>query len=489
MRRQQVGQQPPPQKRFSLNAKHLFLTFPQCECPPILAARCVRELFGDRLQAYVISREKHKDGAFHLHMYIRLKKAWCVTNPHKFDDCVHPPQHGDYRACKSWAKTIQYIVKEDEDYLSDGIDVDAVLRSLKSKKGAKFETVASMIMAGKSLKEINEEDPGFMLQHLKKVQAYEGFKVSIETETKKEWPGCVEVPWDEDINHNMLAHWLNENLGKPREHKQKQLWICGETNIGKSTLSFQLEEYFKTFYVPYEDEWMCGYTDEYELAIFDEFNAQLTTTWMNKFLEGGPAQLKRKFTQVYTKRRNIPCIVLSNLMPDECYHNLVKNKYSVFEAFRHRFIVINFKDQPIRLKYNPPPPPPPEPVTVVENPPQVVELPESLSELISAHSLLDIYGSESSSEKEKENTNPTPPLIRRNAEPIIPDILARFRCPEELVEQPIPEDPRDSEAEEGSSLSDIDSSSSDSEDSSPSDSFARFKRKRAHDVDFHSDDY
>ena len=57
----------------------------------------------------------------------------------------------------------------------------------------------------------------------------------LEKVTKEPWPG-IKVSLDMDYSHLQIAEWLNDNLFKEREHKQKQLWIWGPTGNGKTYL-------------------------------------------------------------------------------------------------------------------------------------------------------------------------------------------------------------------------------------------------------------
>ena len=50
-----------------------------------------------------------------------------------------------------------------------------MFKSIKSKKAPKNEEVAQMIMEGKSLREINEKNPGYVMLNKRKLEEYESW--------------------------------------------------------------------------------------------------------------------------------------------------------------------------------------------------------------------------------------------------------------------------------------------------------------------------
>ena len=78
---------------FQFNSKSVFLTFSQCDYPLKDFRDNIEKYFGTNLEKGVVSREKHKDGNWHLHAAI------CLARPHRsreaglFDTLVDPPHH------------------------------------------------------------------------------------------------------------------------------------------------------------------------------------------------------------------------------------------------------------------------------------------------------------------------------------------------------------------------------------------------------------
>lgn len=95
-------------KSFRLQAKHLFLTYPQCSLEPTKALEILNERV-DRISQYVIAREQHKDGTPHLHVYLCLDRKIHIRDPKFFDLEGH---HGNYQSCRSAGAVLKYVTKD-----------------------------------------------------------------------------------------------------------------------------------------------------------------------------------------------------------------------------------------------------------------------------------------------------------------------------------------------------------------------------------------
>lgn len=80
-------EEPPKKKlKFRLNAKQIFLTYSQCD----LEKEDLLEFLKTKLhlERYIIARERHEDGNFHLHAYCKLSKRCDIKNPRHLDCLV-----------------------------------------------------------------------------------------------------------------------------------------------------------------------------------------------------------------------------------------------------------------------------------------------------------------------------------------------------------------------------------------------------------------
>ena len=217
----------------------------------------------------VIGREEHKEESkdgdiHHLHIYLQFEKQFNSTKPTVFDlkegDKVY---HPNIQSTKNKLDWIRYVVKEDDSYVADGIDVNAYIKSASQKKSYFFlsEVVEKEVITREMIQENPKE-----LRHLKNLVAGLNILKSLPTEAdllKMKPLEKVEI-------------WGVEYKVMPRVHKQKQLWICGPKNTGKTSFLIKLkEDGYKGFEMPLNNDW-SGYDDTYDYLYVDEFKGGIT---------------------------------------------------------------------------------------------------------------------------------------------------------------------------------------------------------------------
>lgn len=119
-----TGEAKQPERRFRLNAKHLFLTYPQTGDLDIeeLKGFLCTEL---DIAAGAICKEEHEDEGVHYHAYLRLNRKCDIRSPRKLDFRGH---HGKYEATRNPKKAYEYVNKSPIDYLQWGdIELKAAL--------------------------------------------------------------------------------------------------------------------------------------------------------------------------------------------------------------------------------------------------------------------------------------------------------------------------------------------------------------------------
>ncbi len=329
-------------ERYKLSAKNLFLTFAQCTRDKEIVAKRITEFFEENLNWCVVSTEQHKDGTPHLHCIISLKERVQVHRADYFDFLTG--KHGNYQGCRNVGKVLAYVIKCD-DYISVNINVEEYVRLRNAKKSTKSAIIARYIISGeKTLKDIMLEYPGFVMMHQRKIRDFQALVSVINKPKKKDWIGasvlCTDNNRDSDI-----ARWLNKNIKQKRKFKQQQLYIWGETNIGKTSLIEQLSKYLNIYYLPAEDFYDTYLDDSYDLVVMDEFKGQKRVSFLNQFLQGSTMPLPKKGSQ-YVKCQNLPCIFLSNYSMRNAYKNI---DYTSTCAFESRFEEI-FVDEFIQIK-------------------------------------------------------------------------------------------------------------------------------------------
>lgn len=126
-----------------------------------------------------------------------------------------------------------------------------------------------------------------------------------------------------------ILSWLRNNL-YGRQFKQRQLYVYGPGNFGKTSLVRTLSTCLATYHAPMEENFFDLYDEEtHQLVCFDEFKGQHPLTFMNAFLQGDTMSLRKKGTQ-YLKTKNLPTIILSNYSPRDAYSKVTEEKLDTF---------------------------------------------------------------------------------------------------------------------------------------------------------------
>lgn len=296
---------------FSLRAKQFFLTFPQCETNKQLVAERLQAKFGDNLAAYAIAAEHHAPteqdpvGGPHLHILLHLKNRTQFSNANCFDFLTG--SHGNYQVQKGpLQKVAEYLTKEDTEPLCFNIDLEAA----KAKKASKFDTVAKMVLDGKTMEEIEEEHPGFVLNHKRKLDDYFEFQ-----EAKRRKKVVTPGP------HELIVNGTTIEIGTPRPYRQLQYYICGPPGTGKTSLITRLiEAGFRGYPIPYNGHWEEWSDEDYDFAYADEYNSQVKITEMNQFLTGELMPLNCRYRNK-KKNKNVPTFIISNRALHDQYPN------------------------------------------------------------------------------------------------------------------------------------------------------------------------
>nr|QXP07710.1 MAG: replication associated protein [Arizlama virus] len=324
---------------FRLQARNLFLTYPQCDAPSDFVEGALRAKL-KHFEWAIIAREAHADGHAHLHAFVHLSKPCNFTSPTCLD-LVCPGgtvSHGNYQGARDPAASLDYVCK-DGDLRLCGTTLEAA-RSCFSVAGKKRNATALIMEeldAGKDITEIGTDHPEhmtFIMLHMDRLTNYHTQKTLAKARPALTFDKAQTgfPPHREDSE---ICQWLNRNLLKERPFSEKQLWIHGPTCHGKTTLKNKLSECLRIYSVPNED-FYDDYKDTlYDLIVFDEYGHAncKTIQWLNAFVDGSTTPLRQKGKQT-VKRKNLPIIVLSNMSIREVYH---KCSEPIFATVARRF--------------------------------------------------------------------------------------------------------------------------------------------------------
>lgn len=308
--------------------KNIFLTYPQCPVPPRCLLDFLQDLLKDNLDCACISQELHQDGNTHLHAFVQLKER-IVLNKDQFsyffdlnydDPCYHP----NTQAARNVRNVVNYVVKgRFNGAMQDFVEYNMSAQSVIAKKNPKSDTVAKLLLEGKSIKDCFEAEPGYVGFNLQKIQY-------LETWLKSQKPTIPLDPWQpldlgrfplNSVNYQ-ISKWLNDNLFKERPPRTKHLYIVGPTQKGKSYLVRCLKNFCRTYKVPNKGPYYVAWEDKkFDLININELQGGWTVSDMLQFLDGEDLHLKVHGGFAY-KSDNLPIIITSQKAFRQCYPNM-----------------------------------------------------------------------------------------------------------------------------------------------------------------------
>lgn len=324
-------------KKFRLAGNKFSLTYPRCGIARDSALSMLKGL-SKCPSVIIVAREEHKEESkegeslYHLHIYLQFEKQFTSSKPTVFDikegERVY---HPNIQPTKNKLDWIRYITKDDDNYASYGIDVGAYIESATKKKSYFF--LSEVVQREEITKEMIQENPK-ALKGLKSLQNdLQAFKM---------------LPTESQIAREPLTKvdiWGSEYVVMPRVFKQKQLWICGSPNTGKSTMVHNLiSAGYKGYEMPVNNDW-SGYNDTYDFLYIDEFKGGIQITELNKLLEGSPMRLNTKGGVAF-KNKNVPVFILSNYRPENVFVNA--DDVAMESLLCRLQVITNFSDSIVR---------------------------------------------------------------------------------------------------------------------------------------------
>ncbi|CAB9517190.1 Replication-associated protein [Seminavis robusta] len=299
--------------------KKLFLlTYPQCEVEPQSILRFLEKTVP--LKEYVIAREKHKDGNYHIHAYIRvdgegiyLKDAPTLF---RYKSEGNPDQHGNVAPITTTTRSIndviKYCIKDDEEqknYISN-IDVDKYV--VTKRKSPDYDMVKNY-----STKEAFKEG----LVSIDKLKAYDHARSVAVDSTPRDPSKCI------------------------------GLWLCGPPGTGKS-LYARIRTEGERLYNKSHNKWWCGYSGE-KYVLIDDLGHQFKAwgqlkQWVDVY------EISDEIKHGRTSLCYEEVIVTSNHTPRELLDLLDKTSpphviEMLIEAIGSRFKIVEFNSDTFTL--------------------------------------------------------------------------------------------------------------------------------------------
>ena len=229
----------------------------------------------------------------------------------------------------SWKQAVDYCV---------GKKVGDVhgFNYVEEKKMGVTEEIATLIEQGGSLRDV---PLGYQMMHYRQLAEWECVCRRRHLRDDKEPWLPLELTGDDPADR--IREWLNSNLFTDRVFKQKQLYVVGPSGTGKTSLVRALDRFCSIYWMPndeeFYDEWEEG---AYDLVVIDEFRGTNKISWLNRFLEGTPLNMRIKGSHS-RKVVNVPVIMCSNFTLEAIYANAQERLVGSISALLNRLEIIH----------------------------------------------------------------------------------------------------------------------------------------------------
>lgn len=215
---------------FRLQAKHIALTYPQCNLDRQVVYDFLLSL-SYPVAKVLVCQEQHQDGNNHIHAYVEFVRRPHIRDERYFD--LHE-QHPNISSCRSPKKWIDYCAKDDTDPLSN-FNISGV-----PKVEQAYDAIETAISAGKS----NDECYQIALATDKSLLRCAGsVGYHINRVHKKQ---NVYLPKYDFLSFSLsladsigIELWINKvnTMEAGDRTSARSLWFVGDSRLGKSALA------------------------------------------------------------------------------------------------------------------------------------------------------------------------------------------------------------------------------------------------------------
>nr|AOT83414.1 replication-associated protein [Sida angular mosaic virus] len=336
-------------KRFKINAKNYFLTYPLCSLSKEYALSQLQALnTPTEIKFIKIARELHQNGQPHLHVLVQFKGKYQCTN-NRFFDLVSPSRsahfHPNIQAAKSSSDVKSYVDKDGDTVEWGEFQIDG--RSARGGCQTVNDTYAKALNAGsaeEALQIIKEEQPQhFFLQHHNLVaNASRIFRKAPEP-----WVPPFQLSSFTNVPDEM-QEWADEYFGSSaaaRPCRPMSIIIEGDSRTGKTMWARALG--LHNYLSGHLDFNSRVYSNEVEYNVIDDVSPQYLKLKHWKELIGAQKdwQSNCKYGKPVQIKGGIPSIVLCNPGEGASYKDFLdKEENSSLRAWtlhNAKFIFLN----------------------------------------------------------------------------------------------------------------------------------------------------
>nr|UUV61435.1 C1 [Tomato mottle leaf curl virus] len=317
----------PPTKRFQINSKNYFLTYPKCSLSKEEALSQLLALQTPTNKLFVrVSKELHEDGEPHLHVLIQFEGKYNCKN-NRFFDLVSPTRsahfHPNIQGAKSSSDVKSYVEK-DGDFIDHGVfQIDG--RSARGGQQSANDTYAKVLNAGSVMEALNilrEEQPkDFVLQHHNIRSNLERIFLKAPEPWVPPFPlsSFTEVPEE-------MQEWADDYFGRDpaaRPERPISIIVEGDSRTGKTMWARALGPH--NYLSGHLDFNSRVYSNEAEYFVIDDITPQYLKMKHWKELIGAQKEWQSncKYGKPVQIKGGIPSIVLCNPGEGASYKDLL----------------------------------------------------------------------------------------------------------------------------------------------------------------------
>ncbi|AAB18926.1 rep [Horseradish curly top virus] len=297
---------------FRIQARNIFLTYPQCTIPKDEMLQLLQNLNWTVVKpTYIrVAAERHADGTPHLHCLIQLSGKSNIKDC-RFFDITHPQRstsfHPNVQSAKDTNAVKNYITKEG-DYCESG--QYKVSGGTKANKDAVYHNAVNAGGVREALDIIKAGDPKtFVTQH-------HNVKANLEhIFAKPPEPWNPPYPLSSFTNvPEEMQEWADDYFGRPvaDSHKAKSIIIEGNSRTGKTCWARALGTH--NYLCGHLDFNMRVYSNEVEYNVIDDVAPTYLKMKHWKELIGAQRdwQSNCKYGKPVQIRGGVPTIILCN---------------------------------------------------------------------------------------------------------------------------------------------------------------------------------
>lgn len=324
----------------NFQGKYLFLTLPKFEVDQEEISRLKTAVFklilereDKKLEHLGVAREVHKDGSFHLHVYVQYHNRRKLSPKH-FD---YLPKHPNIQVVRGLREVLDYLIKEDTKplysygfnpryevnkrriekepfaLLSEAMQADPLnFKPWQWIENNNLQVAASRGNWPKAISQLKKRQQVLANRMLRA-------RVGIQRITRQLIQATLSPEqlalFDSWSGYQVIVDHLNQVPihGFQRPHKLKNLFLVGRPNVGKTALARKIREFVAVYsfgvdnWFPHFENWI------YPMILWNQFYLRaMPYGQLLNVLEGEPTDLPYKGGSIL-KRDNQLIYITSNM--------------------------------------------------------------------------------------------------------------------------------------------------------------------------------